>query len=280
MNSKTSLVFLLLMACADGNNGDADSDTGMDSDTDTERDEYNPQNPLAEGPAPVDMGDADGGPSSAGSYVLLAKSAISNVTGSAVSGGSVGLSPSAATFITGMTLVVDPTGVYATSIAVPAPGKVYAANYAVPTPTDLTTAVLDMQAGYEDAAIRWPPDELDLSSGAIGGLTLEPGLYTWGSSVTVPTDLTFAGGADDVWILQMSGDLDVGTGTQVILSGGADASNIYWQVAGQATIRANAHFEGILLSSTGVTLQTNASVHGRIMAQTMIALDDNAVTAP
>jgi len=52
------------------------------------------------------------------------------------------------------------------------------------------------------------------------------------------------------------------------------------QVAGQATIHANAHFEGIILSQTAITLQTMASMHGRALAQTLIALDNNAVTAP
>ena len=58
------------------------------------------------------------------------------------------------------------------------PGRVYAADYAVPTPSNLTTAVLDMQAAYSDAASRNRPDYLNLGSGNIGGKTLAPGLYT------------------------------------------------------------------------------------------------------
>ena len=158
--------------------------------------------------------------------------------------------------------------------------KVYASDYAAPTPSNLTTAVLDMQAAYSDAAGRSPPDHLNLASGNLGGLTLAPGLYTWGTGVTIPTDVTLSGGANDVWIFQISNDLDLSSAKNVILSGGAQAKNIFWQVAGQVTIHANAHVEGIILCQTAITLQTNASMNGRALAQSLIALDNNAVTAP
>jgi hypothetical protein len=192
----------------------------------------------------------------------------------------VGLSPAAASFITGFALTADPSSVYATSPSVVPPGRVYAADYAVPSPVTLTTAVLSMQAAYTDAAGRTPPDVLDLGSGNLAGRTLAPGLYSFGSGVTIPGDVTFAGGVDDVWILQVAGDLDLATGSRVTLSGGARARNIVWQVAGQATLHAGAHLEGVLLSKTGITLQTGASLHGRALAQTLVALDDAALTAP
>lgn len=69
-------------------------------------------------------------------------------------------------------------------------------------------------------------------------------------------------------------------GIQVILSGGAQAKNIFWQVAGQATFGSTSHFEGILLCKTSVTMQTNASMNGRIYAQAAVALDNNVITQP
>jgi Ice-binding-like len=239
----------------------------------------NPQNPAGIGPAPVQLGSSSN-VGAAGSYVILAKTGITNVTGSSMTGGNLGLSPAAASFITGFSLIADATNVFATSSSVVTPGRVYAADYADPTPTNLTTAVLGMQAAYSDAASRNHPDHLNLGSGNIGGQTLAPGLYTWGSSVTVPTDVTISGGANDTWIFQISNDLDVSTGVHVLLSGDAQAANIWWQVAGQATLHANAHFEGILLAQTGITLQTMASLHGRVLAQTLVAVDNNAITAP
>jgi hypothetical protein len=137
-----------------------------------------------------------------------------------------------------------------------------------------------MQTAYTDAAGRTNPDFLNVGSGNIGGQTLVPGLYKWGTTVTIPSDVTLAGGANDVWIFQISNDLDLSTAKNVILSGGAQAQNIYWQVAGKVTLHSSSHFEGIILAKTGITLQTTATLHGRALAQTLVALDNNAVTAP
>ncbi len=240
---------------------------------------YDPPNPAGLGPAPVNLGSSTD-LTAAAAYVILAKTEITNVTGSSITGGNLGLSPAAATFVTGFALMPDPSNVYSTSASVVAPAKIYAADYAVPTPTNLTTAVLAMQAAYTDAASRTSPDHLNLASGNLSGLTLAPGLYKWGSSVTIPGDVTLSGAANDVWIFQISDDVDLSAATSVLLAGGAQAKNVFWQVAGQVTIHATAHFEGIILSKTQVTLQTTASFHGRVFAQTMVALDNNAVTAP
>jgi hypothetical protein len=236
----------------------------------------NPRNPSGAGPAPVSLGSA-GSLGAAGSYVILAKTGITNVTGSTVTG-DMGLSPAAASFITGFSLVADPTNVFSVSSSVA--GKVYAADYAVPSPSNLTTAIGSMESAYTDAAGRTSPDFDELGTGNLGGLTLAPGLYKWTTSVTIPTDTTVAGGPDDVWIFQISGDLTTAAATRVVLSGGAQAKNVFWQVAGQATLGTTSHFEGIILSKTAITLKTAASMKGRALAQSLIALDDNGITAP
>jgi len=149
-----------------------------------------------------------------------------------------------------------------------------------PTSTVLTTAVLDMQTAYTDAAGRITPDYLDLGTGNIGGMTLTGGLYNWGSSVTIPANLTISGGANDVWIFQVGGDLHISANQRINLEGGAQAKNIFWQVAGEALISTGAHFEGNILSQTAVILQTGSSLNGRALAQTMVALDSATVTKP
>ena len=236
----------------------------------------NPANPNGKGPAPVPLGSA-GALGAAGSYVVLAKTGISNVTGSMVTG-DMGLSPAAASYITGFSLVADSTNVFSTSSSVV--GKVYAANYAVPSPSNLTTAIGSMETAYTDAAGRTLPDFNELATGNLGGLTLVPGLYKWTSTVTIPTDVTVAGSANDVWIFQISKDLTIDAAKNVVMSGGAQAKNVFWQVAGQATLGATSHFEGIILSKTAITLQTGASMKGRALAQTLVALDNNAITQP
>lgn len=239
----------------------------------------NPSNRAGEGPAPIELGSStDLG--AAGSYVMLAKTGITNVTGSSITGGHLGLSPAAASFITGFSLTADASNEYATSASVVSPAKIYASDYASPTSSNLTTAVLAMEAAYTDGAGRTDPDHLNLSDGDLGGLTLEPGLYRWGSSVTVPDDVTFSGGADDVWILQIENDLDLSSAKRVVLSGGAAAANIFWIVAGEVTVHANGHMAGVILSQTAITLQANASMQGRAFAQSLVAIDDNEITAP
>lgn len=220
------------------------------------------------GPAPVNLG-------TAGNYAILAKTEISTVPASAITG-DIGLSPAAETYITGFSLT-DATG-YATSTQVT--GFVYAADMTPPTPTTMTTAISDMESAYTDAAGRSNPDFNDLASGAIGGLTLAPGLYKWGSSVTIASDITINGAANDVWIFQISGDLTVSSSINVTLSGGAQAKNIFWQVAGTASMGTGAHFEGIILSQTDITMNTSATMNGRLLAQTAVALDQNTVTEP
>jgi hypothetical protein len=211
----------------------------------------------------------------AANFVMLAKTGISTVPASVITG-DVGLSPAAESFITGFSQT-DATG-YATSPQVT--GKIYAADMVTPTSLNLTTAVADMEAAYSDAAGRITPDHLNLAGGAIGGLTLAPGLYNWTSSVTIPSNVTISGAVNDVWIFQTSGDLSVSSAVNVTLSGGALAKNIFWQVAGTATIGTNAHFEGIILSATEITLETGASMNGRALAQSQVALDQNTVVEP
>lgn len=221
------------------------------------------------GPAPVELG-------SAGGYVILAKSAIST-TGVTQVVGDVALSPSAASFITGFSLSAPPTS-FSTSPMVT--GKVWASDYDAPTPASLTTAVLDMQTAYTDAAGRTLPDFTELGAGNIDGLTLVPGLYKWGTGVSIPIGVTLDGGANDVWIFQIAQDLTVGNGAIVTLTGGAQAKNVFWQVAGQTTLGTTADFKGIVLCETLIGMNTGTTFLGRAYAQTAVTLDATAVTNP
>lgn len=220
------------------------------------------------GLAAVDLG-------AAGNYVILAKTAISNISTSAVTG-DLGLSPAATSYVTGLSLT-NATG-YATSAQVT--GNIYAADMADPTPINLTTAVNNMITAYTDAAGRTTPDFSELGTGNIGGMTLTPGLYKWTNTVILPSDVTISGSSTDIWIFQIAGNLTMSNAVNITLIGGAQAKNIFWQVAGTATLGTTSHFEGIILSQTAITIQTGASFHGRALAQTAVVLDGNAVTKP
>ena len=224
---------------------------------------------FAANPAAVNLG-------SAGNYAVLSKTGIST-TGSTSVAGDMGISPAAATYITGFGLALPAYGAFSTSPLVT--GKVYASDYAVPTPSNLTTAVLDMQNAYTDAMGR-AADVTELGAGNIGGLTLAPGVYKWSTGLTIPTSVTLSGGANDVWIFQVAQNLDISSATNVILSGGAQASNIFWAVAGQTTIGTTAVMNGNILDQTAIVLNTGARLNGRALAQSAVTLDASTVTVP
>jgi Ice-binding-like len=212
----------------------------------------------------------------AGNYAILAESGISSVPSCAITG-NLGVSPAAASFITGFGLIADSTNVFSTSPQVT--GKVYAADYTPPTPSNLTTAISDMQLAFTDAAGR-APNFTERGAGNIGGLTLTPGVYKWSTGLLIPTDVTLAGSATDVWIFQIAQNLTMSSATNVVLSGGAASKNVFWQVSGSTDVGTTAHFEGTILTQTAVALRTGASVDGRLLAQTAVTLESNAVVAP
>ncbi len=227
--------------------------------------------PATGGPAggPVNLG-------MAGNFVILAKSGIDTVPTSAVTG-NLGLSPAAASFITGFALTSDASNAFSTSPQVT--GSVYASDYAVPTPSNLTTAVGDMELAFTDAAGR-AAGVTELGAGNIGGMTLAPGVYKWGTGLLIPTDVTLNGSATDIWIFQIAQNLTVSSAVRVNLSGGAVARNIVWQVAGLVEIGTTAHIEGVVLCQTSITLGTGASINGRLLAQTAVNIDGSAIVQP
>ena len=207
----------------------------------------------------------------AGNFVILSKSGITDVYKSTITG-DVGSSP-----ITGAAILVRCTEVV---------GTIYSVNAAGPLPcrvtnaSKLTTAVGDMQTAYTDAAGRSNPKFLNLGAGNIGGRTLKPGLYKFTSAVVIPTNVTISGGPNDVWIFQVAGTLRMSSSMKIILAGGAQAKNIFWQVAGAVTLGTTSHFEGNILGKTGINLQTGASINGRLLAQTAVTLQMNTVKKP
>ena len=137
-----------------------------------------------------------------------------------------------------------------------------------------------MQTAYTDAAGRIKPDFTNLGAWSIGGKTLTPGLYKWTTSVNIPTDSSFSGGSTDVWIFQVAGTLNMSSAVKIILSGGAKASNIFWQVAGSVSLGTTSHFEGIILGMTDVNMTYGETINGRLLAQTAVTLQKNTVTQP
>jgi hypothetical protein len=216
------------------------------------------------GQAPVSLGTAE-------SFAILTKTGITDVYKSSIVG-DVGTSP-----ITGAALLLTCGEVSGMVYTVDAAGPLPCSTT---SPTLLTAAIGDMGFAYIDAAGRSIPDFKELGAGEIGGLTLVPGLYKWGSDVSISTNVTLSGGPNDVWIFQIAGTLKQASATMVTLAGGALPKNIFWQAAGAVSIGTTAHFEGVLLAKTMIAVKTGASANGRLLAQTAVTLQQNAITQP
>jgi len=186
--------------------------------------------------------------SGSSNLAILAGSAISN-TGATIITGDMGLSP-------GTSVGGFPPGILNGTLHI---------NDAI-----ANQAKLDLTAAYNDAAGRTSTDIVTLS-GNIGGLTLTPGLYKSTSTLAISSgDLTFdaKGNPNAVFIIQIASSLTTTSGRQVILSGGALASHIFWQVGSSATFGTTSVFKGTVLAMQSITFNTGASIDGKALART------------
>jgi len=227
----------------------------------------------------------------ASNYVVLAESMVDVQTNPTVITGNVGISPAAETFLTGFSNLTDmPIGgpyVYATADEVVGGGRLYAADMTGgSTSSDLSTAIGDKLAAYNDAAGRADDGPggydyfLNVGGGTLNGQTLTPGLHRWTSALNITGHITLSGGPDDVWILQVSGTLDMAAGFSVLLQGGARPQNIFWQISGVTTLLAGAHFQGIILCASDIWLITGATMVGRALTAFQVVLQMASVTQP
>jgi hypothetical protein len=234
---------------------------------------------MALGPAPVRLGDAC-------DFTILAKTGISNGPPSFISG-DIGVSPISYAAMTGFDLVKDSSNTFSLEYASQVGGKVYAADYASPTPSRMTSAILSMQDAFDDVASRPDPNFSEYLGGRIDGMTLKAGLYAWTSDLSFNNLLVLKGNSTDVFIFRTSKNLIVGENAQVVIvgdgsSGGRpQATNIFWQVAGDVTVyKGLTHMEGVILSAGAVTFETGSSLSGRILSQTSATLDQATIQAP
>jgi hypothetical protein len=206
----------------------------------------------------------------ASNYAILSNTGTVTNIGTSYLIGNLGTSSINPGALTGFGLQKDITGTFTTSDLVT--GRVYAADYAIPTPATLAVAASAMVAAYLDAAIRLNPDSLNLSGGTLNDEILVPGLYRWESDVTVNNDVTFDGGPNDVWIMQVTGTLNIATNSSMKLLSGAINKNIFWQIAGNIDLATHSHFEGNILGGDSGTIQFGSSINGCVLLQHDITL--------
>ena len=200
--------------------------------------------------ATVGLGTAD-------SFAVLAGSTVIN-TGPSVISGDLGLSPG--TVVTGF-----PPGTVTG-------GTIHAADgVALQAQNDLTTA-------YNDAAGRSSTATI---SADLAGQTLTPGVYTSASSLGLSGDLTLngEGNSNAVFVFQAGSTLTSGSGSRVLLIGGAQPCNVFWQVGSSATIGTSSAFVGNILALTSISMTTGATLNGRALARNgAVTLDTNTIT--
>ena len=201
------------------------------------------------GPAPVYLG-------SAGTFAVLAGSTVTS-TGPTIVNGDLGVWPGTA-YVAG----TPPATVN---------GRVHAGDVIAQHAQASLTVAYNDAAGRSTAPIK--------VAGDLGGQTLAPGLYKSTSTLAITGTLTLHG--NGVYIFQIASGLTVGTGSAVVLSGGATSANVFWQVGSSATLGTTADFKGAILALTSISLATGARLDGRALAQHgAVTLDSNGVTMP
>ena len=212
------------------------------------------------GQAPIHLG-------SAASFAVMSTSSIAS-TGPVIINGDVGLAPG-------------------TSQGIP-PAQINGTIHI--NDSVITQAQADLLAAYNDAVSR--STNAQTLPGNMGGLTFTPGLYVNSTSVLISgagannnVTLDAQGDPNAVFIFKMGSTLTTGPGSQVILAGGAKASNVFWQVGTSATIDTTTIFEGNVLANVSITMNTGAVVTGRLFAGSgggaaSVTVDGTSVTVP
>jgi hypothetical protein len=199
---------------------------------------------------------------SVANFDAVAGSTVTNTGPTTIAGGDIGLSPGSA--VTGFPpgSMVPPAVMHVTD-PIAAQGQL-----------DLTSAY-NYAAGLPGGAVL---------PGDLSGLTFTPGLYKNSSTVILSAGnvtLDAQGDANAVFIFQIASTLTTLGSTQVVLAGGAQAKNIFWQVGSSATLGTNSIFKGTIMALQAVTLNTGASLQGRALARNAaVTFDSNTVTAP
>lgn len=194
-------------------------------------------------------------------FTVIAGAAVTN-TGGTVVNGDMGLSP-------GTSIGGFPSGILNGTLHI---------NTGI-----ANQAKLDLTTAFNDAAARTTTDMVTLS-GNIGGLTLTPGLYKSTSSLAISSgDVTFdaLGNANAVFIIQIASTFTTTPGRKVILAGGAQARNIYWQVASSASFGTTTVMKGTIMALESITFDTGATLEGRALARTgSVTMDANTMVLP
>jgi hypothetical protein len=251
---------------------------------------------VAQGPAPPNL-------RGVGDFTVLTKAGLTNTGTHGVKIlGNIGSSPITASAMNDIYCVEIMTGglIYGVDLSYTGgTGGTECSRGGAVDKTKVDKAIIDLEAAYIEAAGRAEEVILEYGAGAIPkidtngeAIALPPGLYKWGTPVVMNANITLQGGKDlngdgtyvggenDVWIFQIAGNLAQSGETDMILTGGAQANNVFWQLTENVAIGGGAHLVGNVLAKAHIALDLLARVTGRLLSQTQVNLNRNTITPP
>jgi hypothetical protein len=137
--------------------------------------------------------------------------------------------------------------------------------------TAVIAAQVSLLAAFNDAVSR--SINAQTLQGNLGGLTKAPGLYVNGSSSGISgtganaiLTLDAGGDANAVFIFKMASTFIMDPGTSIVLSGNAQAKNVYFWVGSSATLDTTTIFKGNILAAVTITVNNGSNISGRLFA--------------
>ena len=195
----------------------------------------------------------DPGLGSAGNFAVLAGTTVTN-TGPSWITGELGVAPGSA--VTGFP-----------------PGK---SGVQHKGDSVATTAQTNLAAAYTNAAAQPCPGTHNFTGVNLGGKNLTPGVYCQTTAPSLTGTLTLNGSG--IYIFQIGSTLVTASGARVVLIGGAQPCQIFWQVGSSATIATSTTFLGNIMALTSIAMQTGATLNGRALARNgAVTLDTNRI---
>ncbi len=212
-----------------------------------------------------------------GRFGIIAGVGVSNNAGfSEIHDMDVGISPGVRSSITGFPPAIIVNGAIYASDDIAPPGI---PAMLIQAKQDLTDAYL-----FAEGAVSPAPATV---AGDLGGQTLAPGIYKSTSTLMIQSGnltLDAQGDVNAVWIFQIAAGFTTvgGAGGSVILSGGAQAKNVFWQTGSSATIGDFTAFKGTILALTSITMNSGATAQGRMLARngSVVLTSTNIITKP
>jgi hypothetical protein len=142
----------------------------------------------------------------------------------------------------------------------------------------LSNAKVDMVTAYKEAAALLPDnDKVGLFEGKMSGKILSPGCYKWNSDLLINKDFTIEGSDTDVWIFKIPANFKVASNVHLILSGGALAKNIFWQIAGSAVLESGSVLAGTIIAQQSIEMKNRSQLTGHAFAKNGYINMDQAI---